>query len=58
MSAIVGHNLFVLGGWDGFECLDKVEKACLSDEAPTFELLPRGSGLLDRVKNGVCIFDE
>lgn len=58
MSAIVGHNLFVLGGWDGLECLDSVEKASLNAQAPAFELLPRRSGLLDRIKNGCCVFDD
>ena len=58
MSALVGQNLFVLGGWNGYECLDSVEQADLSKENPTFTLYPRRNGLLGPIKNGCCLFDE
>ena len=58
MSAIIGPNLFVMGGWDGYECLDSIEKANLLDKAPSFSLLPRRRGLMDMIKNGQCIYDD
>ena len=58
MSAIIGHNLFVMGGWDGYDCLKSVEKANLSEETPRFSELPRENFLIDPVKNGCCVFDE
>jgi len=58
MSAIVGNNLFVMGGWDGYDCLSSVEKANLGEQSPSFLKLPRTSDLLDPVKNGCCVYDE
>ena len=59
MSAIVGHNLFILGGWDGFECLSSVEKSTsLEDPEPQLCLLPRQNSLLDKIKNGCCVYDD
>ena len=30
MSTLFGHNLYVMGGWDGYDCLNSIEKADLS----------------------------
>ena len=58
MSMIVGHNLFVMGGWDGYDCLESVEKANLIEENPTFLKLPRENSLLGPVKNGCCVYND
>ena len=58
MSALVGSNLFVMGGWDGYDCLSSVEKADLAEDAPTFSQLPRENSLVGPVKNGQCVYDE
>ena len=33
MSALLGDTLYVLGGWDGYDCLSSIEKADLLDGA-------------------------
>ena len=58
MSALVNSTLYILGGWDGFECLNSIEKADLRSEQSTFELLPKGSGLQGPIKNGACFVHE
>ena len=58
MSALFGDTLYVLGGWDGFDCLSSIEKADLSAKDPTFTQLNRNSSLQGPVKNGACFVDD
>ena len=58
MSALHGNHLYVLGGWDGIDCLNIIEKADLNSNTPTFTQLEKGSGLQGPVKNGTCCIDD
>jgi len=49
------NKLYVLGGFDGWECLKEVEVVDLSVDTPKFEAIP---DMESRVKNGVAILNE
>ena len=52
------NKLYVLGGFDGWECLADVEVLDffnLNAENPKFEVLPK---MMSRVKNGISIMNE
>lgn len=55
MSTIVGSKIYVLGGYDGYESLNKVEVIDLKEENPqSKELKP----MMMRIKNGSCFYNE
>ena len=58
MSALLGSHLYILGGWDGIDCLNIIEKTDLSKKEPALTQLEKGSGLQGPVKNGACCVDD
>lgn len=49
MLSSIGSEVYILGGYDGYECLREVEKVDLSDENPQFKTL---KNLTHPIKNG------
>ena len=45
MSALFGNTLYIMGGWNGFDCLNSIEKADLSQIEPKFTQLEKGQNL-------------
>ena len=48
-------KLYVMGGFDGWECLKEVEIVDFNKEKPVFEVLP---DMACRIKNGVAVLNE
>jgi len=56
MSVTHKNTVYVLGGWDGYDCLRSVEKADLAKgESVRFK---ETKPLLSPVKNGCCVYNE
>lgn len=51
MLTNIGSEIYVLGGYDGYECLREVEKIDIAEEEPKFIEMKK---LSHPVKNGFC----
>jgi N-acetylneuraminic acid mutarotase len=53
MSEVIGSQLYVLGGFDGYSPLLSVEKCDLTQEEVKFTEMPRSNRLMSPLKNAV-----
>jgi hypothetical protein len=55
MLSNIGSQVYILGGFDGYECLREVERIDLSIPTPTFQKL---RNLSTPIKNGASYYHE
>ena len=55
MLSSVGTYLYLMGGFDGYECLRDVERIDLASPVPRIETL---KSLNCPIKNGVCYYRD